>query len=717
MSSLSYRIRGLDCAEEVATLKREVGPAVGDAARLSFDLLNARMNVDTTDATASNQDILRAIARTGMHAIPWEQHIARAVEETWWERQGRATLTGFSAASILVGFVVHAAVVGLRGALGGSEAEPPMLALVFYALAIVTGGYFVAPRAFYAVRRMHPDMNLLMLVAVTGAVAIGEWFEAASVTCLFSVALLLESWSVERARRAIAGLVALAPENARCLHPKKGEFIDTPVREVSLETIVQVRPGERVPLDGIIARGNTDVNQAPITGESMPVARTEGDEVFAGSINLSGLIEIRTTQVAGETMIARIARMVEDAQARRAPSEQWVEAFARYYTPAMMGLALLVALVPPILFAQAWGPWTYQALVLLVIACPCALVISTPVSIVAALSAAARHGVLVKGGVFLEVPARLRAIAFDKTGTLTRGEPSVVQVVPLNHHDERDLLRIAAALEAHSSHPLAQAILRRAAAEGIAVQPAATFSLVEGKGATGIVDGETYWIGSERLLADKGHIDAASAARLAAFEAAGQSVVVLGTTAHLCGLIALADAPRAEAAAVLAELHTLGITTTMLTGDNTGTAEAVAAATGVGSVQAQLLPEDKVRAVSALLAKHGVVAMVGDGVNDAPALATASLGIAMGAMGTEAALETADIALMTDDLRKLPWLIRHSRATLTIIRQNIYFALGTKVLFIGLSALGWTTLWLAIAADMGASLLVIANGLRLARRD
>lgn len=716
MSSLSYRIRGLDCAEEVAALKREVGPVLGDPARLSFDLLNARMNVDTEGSNATNHEILRAIARTGMHAIPWEQHASRAVVETWWERHARAALTTASAVAILAAFLVHAAAVGVRGALGANETSPPLLALALYGVAIVCGGYLVVPRAFYAVRRLHPDMNLLMLVAVAGAVAIGEWFEAATVTCLFSVALLLESWSVERARRAIAGLVSLAPEQARCQNRKTGDFVDTPVREVALDTIVQVRPGERVPLDGIVTRGSTELNQAPITGESMPVPRTEGDDVFAGSINLSGLFEFRSTQVAGETMVARIARMVQDAQARRAPSEQWVEAFARYYTPGMMVLALLVAVVPPLGFGQVWGAWGYQALVLLVIACPCALVISTPVSIVAALSAAARHGVLIKGGAFLELPAGLRAIALDKTGTLTLGTPEVIHIVPLNHHDAHDLLRIAAALETHSAHPLAQAIVRRAAHEDVEVLAADAFTLIEGKGARGTVDGEQYWIGSERLLAEQTQIDAASAARLVEFEAAGQSVVLIGTTEHLCGLIALADAPRPEAAAVIAALHAQGIVTTMLSGDNLGTADAIARATGVGSVHAQLLPEDKVHAVAALRAQYGCVAMVGDGVNDAPALATASLGIAMGAMGTDAALETADIALMTDDLQRIPWLIGHSRATLAVIRQNIYFALGTKVLFIALSALGWTTLWLAIAADMGASLLVIANGLRLARR-
>ena len=717
MEGMSYRIRGLDCAEEVAALKRAVGPLVGGEEHLRFDLINARMSITSVANPPSKHDVLRAIARTGMHAVPWEQHAARAVEETWWERHGREVLAAGSAMAIVAAFGMHAAAAGLRAALGGEHGTPPLHAMALYAAAIVCGGFYVAPRAWHAVRQFRADMNLLMVVAVGGAILLGEWFEAASVTCLFSVALLLESWSIERARLAIAGLMQLAPETARCLHPKKGEYIDTPVRDVALDSTIQVRPGERIPLDGVITRGNTDVNQAPITGESMPVARGEGDEVFAGSINLSGLIEFRNTQLASETMIARIARMVEEAQSRRAASEQWVEVFARRYTPTMMALALLVALVPPLGFGQAWEVWTYQALVLLVIACPCALVISTPVSIVAALGAAARAGVLIKGGVYLEVPATLKAIAFDKTGTLTLGTPEVAEVVALNDHSEVDLLRIAAALETHSSHPLAQAIVRHAAHLGVAIAPAAPFTHLDGLGATGTVDGVAYWIGSERLAATKTTITARVAAALTRFEANAQSVVLLGTDSHLCGLIGLADQPRLEARAVLAQIHARGLVTAMLTGDNNGTAQAVAQAVGVGEVHAQLLPADKVQVIETMRAQRGAVAMVGDGINDAPALAASSLGIAMGAMGTDAALDTADIALMSDDLHRLPWLIDHARATRRTIRQNIAFALGTKAVFVVLSLAGWSTLWLAIAADMGASLLVTANSLRLARRN
>ena len=559
-------------------------------------------------------------------------------------------------------------------------------------------------------------MNLLMTIAVLGAIAIGEWFEAAAVSFLFALALLLESWSVGRARRAIGALMDLSPETARVRSPSGGEVVELEVDEVPMGSVVLVRPGERIPLDGEIVEGETAVDQSPITGESVPVAKAPGDEVFAGTINGDGAFEMRSSKLAGESTLARIISLVEDAQARRAPSEQWVERFARVYTPAVLALAVLLALLPPLLAGASWGAWLYTALVLLVIACPCALVISTPVSIVAGLASAARAGVLIKGGAYLEAPSRWRAVAVDKTGTLTYGRPRVQRVIPLNGHSEQELLERAAALEAESTHPLARAVLAAADERSVAYTPAVALKALPGRGAEGRLGEEHFWIGSHRLMEEKG-AESEEAHRLAMeLEDAGHSLVAVGNDEHVCGLISVADQVRPEAAQAVRDLKALGVSpVVMLTGDNQRTADAVATTTGVSEARAELLPDEKVEAMAALTKAHGQVAMVGDGVNDAPAMAASSCGVAMGAAGTDAALETADIALMSDDLSRLPWLVGHSRRTVAIVRQNIVFALAVKAAFVGLAIFGMATLWMAIAADMGASLLVIFNGLRLLR--
>jgi Cd2+/Zn2+-exporting ATPase len=448
----------------------------------------------------------------------------------------------------------------------------------------------------------------------------------------------------------------------------------------------------------------------------VPVEKAPGASVYAGAINGDGVLTVEASKPANDTTLARIIRMVEEAHARRAPSEQWVESFARIYTPAVMALALAVFIIPPFLFGGAWGDWFYRALVLLVIACPCALVISTPVSIVAALASAARAGVLIKGGAFVEMPARLKAIALDKTGTITRGEPEVVRVVPLGEHTEQDLLARAAALEARATHPLARAIL--AYAQKIGVTPAAALDVrvLQGRGLAGTFDGKAFWLGSHRYAVERNQNTPDISAQADALEADGKTVIVVGNDSHVCGLIAVADTIRPEARAIVADLHAAGVShVIMLTGDNRVTAEAIAREVGIDEVHAELLPEDKLSKIEALVEKYGQVAMVGDGINDAPALARASLGIAMGAIGSDAAIETADIALMTDDVSKLPWLVRHSRRALAIIRQNIVFSLGVKAVFVALTFAGMASLWGAIAADVGASILVVFNALRLLR--
>jgi Cd2+/Zn2+-exporting ATPase len=716
---VAYRVHGLDCAEEVAVLRKAVGrlPGVLD---LEFDILNARMTVSYAPDRTSAGYIEAAVAEAGMKAVPWTGREVPADDQTRaWRR--RLVTTCLSGGLLVAAFLTHWHLHGslLDALTGGAGAEGhafPLVSLLLYAGAIVTGAWHVAPRAVGAARRLRPDMNLLMMVAVAGAVAIGQWSEAATVAFLFALALLLEQWSVGRARRAISDLLDLTPATARYVDPEDGHMREERVERVPVGAVVLVRPGERIPLDGEVVEGRTSVNQAPITGESAPVGKDRGDEVYAGTINGDGAIRFRATRPAEDTTLARIIHMVEQAHSRRAPAERWVDRFARYYTPAMMALAAAVAVLPPLVLALPWGAWVYRGLVILVIACPCALVISTPVSIVSGLASAARSGVLIKGGAYLEAAGRLKGVALDKTGTLTAGRPEVQRVVPFDEHTPEDLLRIAAALEASSGHPLARAILRRARQQGITPVPAEEFRAVEGKGAEGVVDGERFWIGSHRMMDEKGQETPLVHKKAEQLADAGHSVVAVGTDEHVCGLISVGDGVRPQAPEAVSRLRELGVERVlMLTGDNEGTARAVAGATGVDEYRAELLPVDKVRAVESLAHQLGDVAMVGDGVNDAPAMAAAGFGVAMGAMGSDAAIETADVALMADDLSRLPWLLRHSRRVLGVVRQNVAFALGLKLVFIVLAFAGLATLWMAIAADMGASLLVTFNGLRLLR--
>ncbi len=714
-SAMTFKIQGMDCAEEVAVLRREIGPLVGGADRLGFDILNSKMMVAADAAACSAEAIRAAIARTGMRAQEWRADAQSPGTAGDRQRRVQAALTAASGIFVVVGLAAHAWFAGsLSEAFGeGLGRAMPLPAMAAYALAIVLGGRYVILKAWYAARRLRPDMNLLMTVAVLGAVLIGDWLEAASVAFLFALSLALESWSVGRARRAVAALLELAPPMARLLDAD-GLEREVPAAEVPIGARFIVKPGERIPLDGRLVKGNSAVNQAPITGESIPVSKHPDAEVFAGTINGEGVLEIESTKGADDTMLARIIKLVESAQSRRSRSEQWVEKFARIYTPAVMLLAIAVAVLPPLLIGAAWGAWFYRALVLLVIACPCALVISTPVSIVAALAAAARSGVLVKGGAYLELPGQLNAIAFDKTGTLSAGRPVVLALQPFNGHSEEELLARAAALEAHSGHPLAKAILEFAASRGVAATPAQEVQILPGKGVTGKFEGRSFWLGSHRYLEERAQETPELHEQAEALEKQGRTVIAIGNEAHVCGLIAVADSVRPEAAASVRALREAGIEhLVMLTGDNRATAESIGKQIGIEEIRAELLPTDKVAAIEALVRKHGFTAMVGDGVNDAPAMASASLGIAMGAAGSDAAIEAADIALMSDDLSKLPWLVNHSRRTLRIIRQNIVFALCVKGAFVLLTFVGVASLWGAIAADTGASLLVVANGLRL----
>jgi Cd2+/Zn2+-exporting ATPase len=706
----------MDCAEEVTALKRELVPLVRDEQRLAFDVLRGKLSVRAGDPAVSAADVLAGVSRAGLRAEPWTED-ARGDGRRQPADRVRVLLVVASGAAILAGFFLHFNLSGsLAEALGLSEAArgaPPIAVRFCYGLAILAGVWLVLPKAASAARHLRPDMNLLMVIAACGAVAIGQWLEGATVAFLFALSILLEAWSIGRARKAIQELLDLTPPEVRLKGAGGSEALVAP-GQVAVGSHFLVRPGERIPLDGRVTAGASHVNQAPITGESMPVSKTAGDPVFAGTINGDGALEAESTAAAEDTTLARIIRLVEEAQAGRAQSEQWVERFARIYTPAILALAVLALFVPPLVFRMPWEQSIYNALALLVIACPCALVISTPVSIVAGLTAAARRGVLIKGGVYLETPASLSAIAFDKTGTLTRGEPEVVAVTPLSGHDEPELLERAAALEARSDHPLAKAVVTHAQEKGVRPRPVRDLQTLQGKGVTATFAGRAYWIGSHKYLEERGQETPEVHETLEELSAAGRSVVVVGNDEHVCGFLTLADTVRPEAQGALAELKSLGIQhLVLLTGDNRPTGQSLAAQVGIDEVHAELLPQDKVSQIKRLVERYGQVAMIGDGINDAPALAQSSLGIAMGAAGSDAAIETADIALLADDLTQLPWLIRHSRRTLAIIRQNIAFALAIKALFVVLTLLGYSSLWAAIAADTGASLLVVLSGLRL----
>jgi Zn2+/Cd2+-exporting ATPase len=714
-SGRSFQVSGLDCAEEVSILNKVVGPKVGGAEHLAFDVINGRMTVLDSAKAISDAHVAELVASTGMTAKPWDAESASVDQAAHLARQRVFTFLsgGFWAA----GFVWHVVETGLGGAVGlfsgHGEMPMPLIEVAFFAIAVLCGVWLVAPKAWSSARRLSPDMNLLMVVAVAGAIGLGEFFEAATVAFFFSLSLFLESWSVGRARNAVSALLNLAPPTARVIRDD-GTEMDMPAAEVVVGDRFIVRGGDRIPLDGEVTSGMGAVDQAPITGESALVPKETGDDVYAGTINGEGTLTVRATKLASDTVLAKITRMVGDAHARRAPVEQWVTKFARIYTPIVMVLAIAIAVLPPLIAGGAWDYWFYNALVLLVIACPCALVISTPVSIVAALAASARAGVLIKGGAYVEAPGRTTALAMDKTGTITMGEPGVASVHPLGTATAKDLIEMAAGLEARSSHPLARAILARAEVDGVTVSAAEDTRTVPGRGLEGRAAGRSIWLGSDRFAEEKGFGSSIPKDIRDRIEGAGSTLVAVGDETGVIGLLELRDRIRPDAKGIVAQLHAQGVKTiVMLTGDNERTARAVATEVGIDEVRAELLPEDKVKAIEELVETHDMVGMIGDGVNDAPAMARAHYAIAMGAVGSDAAIETADIALMTDDIGKVPWLIGHSRRAMSIIHQNIAISLATKALFVGLTAFGMASMWGAIAADVGVSLLVVANALRL----
>ncbi len=655
------KIRGLDCADCAPKIERAVSKAKG---------MKAQIKTET------------------------------AAKLSFWEKRKHFMSTlasiGFTAAGIILS----------RLGTGQNIATP------FFILAIISGGFYIARRGIAALRTLRLDINFLITIAVIGAAFIGEWIEAAVVVILFSLAQLLEKYSMDRARNAIRILMELSPP--RALVKRNGQEMEVEVTQVKIEETIIIKPGEKVPLDGQVINGHSYVNQSPITGESMPIEKKIGDTVFAGTINYKGVLEVRVTQSARDTTLAKIIHLVEEAQAQKAPSQNFVDKFAKYYTPIVVIGALLTVIIPVLFFNQPFANWLYRALVLLVISCPCALVISTPVTIVAGLARAARKGVLIKGGVYLENSGRLKALVFDKTGTLTKGRTEVIDIISLNTYNKEQVLRIAASIELRSEHHLAQAIVAKAKEWPLLIPESSDFQSIPGKGAKAKIKGVYYYIGSHRLFEERNFCTPELDEKMAELEKGAKSVVIVGNSKQTLGIIVISDAIRDNCKSTLKELRIAGIQKiAMLTGDNKGTAKAIAQELGLDEFKAELLPQDKVEAIKDFLKKHDKVAMVGDGVNDAPALAVATIGIAMGTAGTDAALETADIALMADDLRGIPFVIRLGKKALWIIKENISLALLIKAIFLALAASGLATLWMAVFADMGASLIVIFNGMRL----
>ncbi|UJF25507.1 heavy metal translocating P-type ATPase [Planococcus sp. 107-1] len=690
-----YQLQNLSCTNCAAKFEKNIReiPTVEDVK------LNFGASKITVAGEASIEQLEQAGSFDGIRVYPEKQRITETKEPFWKKRENQTTLVSLLflilgyASSIQVG-EEHVATIGL------------------FALAILIGGFSLFKEGLGNLVRLQFDMATLMTIAVIGAAIIGEWGEGAVVVFLFAVSEALETYSMDKARNSIRSLMDIAPNTATI---KRGsQELEVDVDDIRIGDIMIIKPGQKLAMDGEVAKGTSSINQAAITGESVPVHKVIGDEVFAGTLNEEGALEVRVTKRSEDTTIAKIIHLVEEAQAERAPSQQFVDKFAKYYTPAILVISLLVAVLPPLLLGGVWNEWVYRGLAVLVVGCPCALVISTPVAIVTAIGNAARNGVLIKGGIHLEETGRLNVIAFDKTGTLTQGTPEVTNIVSLSKMSTEEILATAASIEKLSQHPLASAILRKAENSDVDLVEVENFQSITGKGAKAEIDGEVFYIGSPNLFAETLKVSADIEKEVETLQAAGKTVMLLGSGSEIKGYIAVADQIRPSSSTIIQKLYDLGIQKTiMLTGDNQLAASAIGNQLNLSDVKSDLMPENKLAAIKSLREQFGKVAMVGDGVNDAPALASSTVGIAMGGAGTDTALETADIALMADDLDKLPYTIGLSRKTLTIIYQNVAFALGLKVLALLLIIPGWLTLWMAIFADMGATLIVVLNSLRL----
>jgi len=691
----TYRVSGFTCTDCAKTFETNVKQLDG--------VSDVKVNFGASKITVTGNTTIEAIEKAGsFENLKLRDENERLIERTPFWKQKETIKVYISAIILLFSWF-----------LGNQYGEEHILPTIGFGVAILIGGYTLFIKGLKNLSTFKFDMNTLMTVAIIGAAIIGEWGEGAAVVILFAISEALERYSMNKSRQSIEALMDIAPKEALIRRGNQEMMIR--VEDIQISDVMIVKPGQKLAMDGEVIRGTSTINQAAITGESVPVTKTVDDDVFAGTFNEEGLLEIKVTKRVEDTTLSKIIHLVEEAQAEKAPSQAFVDKFAKYYTPAIMVLALLIATVPPLLGAD-WSLWVYQGLAVLVVGCPCALVVSTPVAVVTAIGNAARNGILIKGGIHLEEAGHIKVIAFDKTGTLTKGVPTVTDMVAFDGNED-ELLTITAAMEKGSQHPLASAIVRKAEEKGLNIHrfQMKEFQSITGKGIKAVVNNTMYYVGSPNLFEElHTTMESAMKEKIIEMQTEGKTVMVLGTEKDILLVIAVADEVRESSKETIRQLHKVGIEETiMLTGDNKRTAEAIGKEIGISDIKAELLPEDKLNVIRDLRIKFQSVAMVGDGVNDAPALAASSVGVAMGGAGTDTALETADIALMSDDLSKLPYTIKLSRKALTIIKQNITFSLAIKLVALLLVIPGWLTLWIAIFADMGATLLVTLNSLRL----
>lgn len=700
MLTTIFTVTGLCCPSEEKLIRNKLKPITG-IEQLEFNFINQEVKI--THNIKEIDLITKAINEIGMQATPKaELEPKKAITKISDKRQWLViAIGGILALCAEIYSYMY-------------QNEKSVLVAALAAIAMLLTGKDTFKKGWMALKSFTLNINFLMMVAITGAIVIGEWPEAAMVTVLFALAELIEKYSLDKARNAIAGLMEMAPEEA--LVKIDGDWKLLSVKDIVIDNTVKVKPGDRIPIDGVVIAGESRVNQASITGEPIPVIKKVDDLVYAGTINENGTLEFKVTARSDSTLLAKIIHAVEEAQSEKAPTQKFVDKFATYYTPVMVILAILIAVIPPIFFNEPFYPWFAKALVLLVIACPCALVISTPVTVVSGLTAAAKHGLLIKGGTYLEVGHKLKVIALDKTGTITQGKPTITDIVPYKGIDPHLLLQIAASLDSHSEHPIAQAIVNYYQQKPEAtLQDVEQFSAIPGHGVTGRINGTLYYVGNHKLAEDNKVCNKNIEAELERLEKEGKTTIIISTDKEALGVIAVADSIRSSSVKAIKALQALGLKTIMLTGDNNITAEAIAQQVGIDKVYANMLPEDKLATIDKLVTEHKYVGMVGDGINDAPALAKSTIGFAMGSEGTDIALETADVALVENNLDKLPFFVNLSKKTFNTLLQNISFAILVKVIFFVLAIFGKATLWMAVLADMGSSLVVIFNGLRLTR--
>ncbi|EHF3674708.1 heavy metal translocating P-type ATPase [Listeria innocua] len=697
MTEKTYRIEGLSCTNCAGKFEKNVKQLPG--------VTSATVNFGASRISVEGQTTIEELEEAGA----FENLIIRDDQENDEQVRSKESFIKRNIALIIsLGFILVAVISQL------SLGEDHLLTKALYILAIIIGGFDLFKEGFSDLIKLDFSMESLMTIAIIGAAFIGEWAEGSIVVILFAISEALERFSMDKARQSIRSLMDIAPKEALIRRNNVEQLVS--VDKIDIDDIMIIKPGQKIAMDGLVINGHSSVNQAAITGESVPVEKQLDDEVFAGTLNEEGVLEVKVTKKVTDTTIAKIIHLVEEAQGERAPAQAFVDKFAKYYTPFIIIMALLIVVVPPLFFGGDWNKWLYQGLSILVVGCPCSLVISTPVSIVSAIGNAAKNGVLVIGGVYLEEIGHLRAIAFDKTGTLTKGKPVVTDFIATSSETDINYLSIISSLESLSQHPLASAILNEADKTNVDYKSIQIedFQSITGKGLTGIHQNIRYYIGSPKLFSASVIEETAVKVQYRQFQEQGKTAMYFGTDEQILGVIAVADEVRDSSAAVISELHKLSIEhTIMLTGDNTKTAESIGKQLGVTEIKGDLMPQEKLDSIKALRTTYNKVAMVGDGINDAPALAASTVGIAMGGAGTDTALETADVALMGDDLQKLPFIVRLSRQTLKVIKQNITFSLGIKLLALLLVIPGWLTLWIAIVADMGATLLVTLNGLRL----